>query len=322
MKSKILIRAFLLSLLSVIFVASAAAQAGRGKGRLKGTVVDNEGNPISSVQVVIEFLENQEFKMEAETDEKGEWVFFGLGTGMWRVTASAEGFIPAYTDVYVRQLERNPTVALTLKKLEPTDKPIIQDEASLELLERGNQLLEEGKYQEALSFFEEFLTQNPLAYQSHLFIGDAYREMGDYEKAVEEYEIVLEKAQSDEALGQEITAKALAAKGELYLKKGDLEEAQKFFEESIETYSENEILPYNVGEIYFSNQKIDQAIRYFEMAIKINPEWADPYLKLGYVYLNKGDNLKAIENFEKFLQLKPDSERSAQVENILNYIKK
>ncbi|MFW6160071.1 MAG: tetratricopeptide repeat protein [Acidobacteriota bacterium] len=322
MKSKILIRAFLLSLLSVIFIASAAAQAGRGKGRLKGTVVDNEGNPISSAAVVIEFLENQEFKMEAETDEKGEWVFFGLGTGMWRVTASAEGFIPAYTDVYIRQLERNPTVTLTLKKMEPTDKPIIKDEASLDLLEKGNQLLEEGKYKEALSLFEEFLTLNPLAYQSHLFIGDAYREMGDYDKAVEEYEIVLKKAEEDETTGLEITAKALAAIGELHLKKGDLKKAQKFFEESIEKYSENEILPYNVGEIYFSNQNIDQAIRYFETAIKINPEWADPYLKLGYVYLNKGDNLKAIENFEKFLKLEPDSERSAQVENILNYIKK
>lgn len=321
MKSNTLARIFLLILLSAVLIVSASAQAGRGKGRLRGKVVDSEGDPIPSAKIVVEFLENQEFKMETETDNKGEWIVFGLGTGMWRVTASAEGFIPVYTDVYVRQLERNKPITLTLKKAAPADKPVIQDESSLDLLEKGNQYLEEGKYEEALSLFIEFLELNPLVYQTHLLIGDVYREMGEDEKAIEEYKIVLEKAESDKNIGQEIIAKALAAVGELYLKKGDLEKAKKFFEESIEKYPGNEILPYNVGEIYFSNREIDQAVQYFELAARIKPEWPDPYLKLGYVYLNKGDNQKAIENFEKFLELEPDTERSVQVRNILNYLK-
>ena len=59
-----------------------------------------------------------------------------------------------------------------------------------------------------------------------------------------------------------------------------------------------------------------------ELAIQIKSDWSEPYLKLGYVFLNKGDNAKAIENFEMFLKLEPDSERSTNVKNIINNLKK
>jgi len=36
----------------------------------------------------------------------------------------------------------------------------------------------------------------------------------------------------------------------------------------------------------------------------------------------KADNANAIENLEKFLEIEPDSERSANVKNIIAYLKK
>lgn len=312
----------LIILASFLFVSYAIAQAGRGRARIGGVVEDEEGNSIESAKIAIHLLENEEVKRETTTDKKGKWSIIGLGTGGWRVTASADGYYTAYVDIYIRQLEKMAKITLTLKKIEQSDKPTIENEASLNLIEKANQLYEERKYNEALVSFEQFLEKNPDAYQVHLSIGDCYREKEELDKAIEEYNRVLEQAKNDDLMGKKMAAKALAGIGECYMRKEDFEEAQNFFKQSIENYPGNEILAYNVGEIYFSNQKIDEAIHYFELAIQIRPEWSDPYLKLGYAYLNKADNVKAIENFEKFLKLEPDSERSLSVKNIIDYLKK
>lgn len=312
----------LILLTSLLFISSAAAQAGRGRARIAGAVVDEEGDSIKSARIVIHLLKNEQVKRETTTNKKGKWAIISIGTGDWRVTASAEGYLPAFKDVYVSQIERTPKITLTLKKIVPSDKPLIEDEFSLELLDQANQFYDEAKYEEAISFYEQFLEKNPQAYQVHLSLGDCYREKGEFDKAIEEYNSIVEQAKNDELVGKEMSAKALAGIGDCYLRKEDFETAQDFFKQSIEISPENEILAYNVGEIYFSNQKTEEAIYYFELATQIKPDWSEPYLKLGYVYLNKADNEKALENFQKFLELEPDSERSAKVEKIIKNLKK
>lgn len=316
---------FKLSLLILIllsFTSYISAQAGRGTARLSGVVKDGEGNPIQSAKIVMQFQKNEQVKRETTTNEKGEWAILGLGTGTWRVTASADNYIPTYEDIYIQQLELNPKMTLTLKKIERSDKPMIEDETALNLVEKANQLFNESKYDEAITLLMQFLEKNPNVYQASLSIGDCYREKGEVDKALEEYNKVLEQAKKDEIMGKEITAKALAGIGECYLKREDFETAQNYFKKSIESYPENEILAYNVGEIYFSNQKIDEAIHYFELSTRIKPAWSSPYLKLGYAYLNKGDFEKAEQNLDKFLELDPESPEAPNVKNIIEYLEK
>jgi tetratricopeptide (TPR) repeat protein len=308
-------------LFSFLSLSHAFAQAGRGMARVFGVVIDDKGNPIPSIKVVMSLMEQEQIQREGTTNQKGEWAILGLGTGDWIITASAAGYLSETKHIYVRQLEKNPKVTLTLKKVAAVDTSVIQDEASLEFIEKGNRFFSEQKYDEALSCYEKFVEINPNAYQTYLNIGNCYREKGELEKAMESFNKVLEFAKEDERLGKEMTAKALAGIGDCYLKKGDFEAAQNLFKQSIEMSPDNEILAFNVGEIYFSNQKIDEAIHYFELAVQIKQAWSEPYLKLGYAFLNKADNAKAIENFEKFLKLEPDSERSALVKNIINTIK-
>lgn len=304
------------------FTGYTLSQAGRGRARIGGVIVDEDGNPVKSAKVVVYLLTNEQIKRETTSDKKGNWSIIGLSTGDWSITASAEGYLPTNEQVFIRQLERNPKISLKLKKVESSYDPVIKDEASLGLLDKANQLYEENKYVAAISLYEQFLKENPMAYQAHLGIGDCYKGKKDLDKAIEEYNKVLELAKKDDAMGKEMSAKALAGIGDCYMQKGNLEKAQNFFKQSIEANPENEILAYNVGEIYFANQKVEEAIHYFELSTQIKSDWGDPYLKLGYVYLNKGENTKALENFEKFLKLEPDSEKSASVQNIINLLKK
>lgn len=312
----------LLVLAGLVAAGLGFAQAGRGVGRIGGAVIDVDGNLMENVKVTIVFSQNDKMKFEQTSGKKGEWSFIGLGTGNWDLTAVAPGYMPQTKSLYVSQLGVNPRVTVTMQKIPKAGSGIVADETTFALLEKGNQLFKEAKYDEALVQFQQFLEKNPNLYQIQVSIGDCYREKGEFDKAIENYNKVLELAKSDVTLGKEMSAKALSGIGNCYLKQGKLPEAQNFFKQSIENSPKDEILAYNVGEIYFSNQGYDDAIRYFEIATQIRPEWPDPYKKLGDVYLNKAEMAKAIEKYEKFLTLEPEGERAAQVRSMLNAIKK
>jgi tetratricopeptide (TPR) repeat protein len=321
MNIKAFMKVWIVCSISLLLIPFAAGQAGRGKGRVTGTVVDESGNPVAAAKVVIEFQGDSALSLDTTTNKKGEWVFIGLGTGQWRISVAADGYIPITQGAFVKQLETNPKIIIALKKAQEIGGGLIKDESSLLLLEKGNKLFNEKSYDEAIQAFREFQEKNPDAYQIHLSIGSCYREKGEYEEAIGEYNKLIEKAPK-EASGNEFAAKALAGIGECYLKKEDIEKAQNYFRQSIEMYPNNEFLAYNVGEICFSNQKLDEAIQYFGLAAKIKPDWPEPYYKLGLVYLNNTEYDKAKENFNKFLTLEPSTERSANVKNILDYLDK
>ena len=321
MRVNMLSRSALIIFVVLFSTASALAQAGRGTARLGGVIVDPNGKPIPSAKIEISFTREENVKRETTSNKNGEWGFMGLGTGQWVIVASAPGFIPVSQNVFVSQLEKPAKLTIVLQRAKE-EFGVIKDEASFALLDEANAYYKDGKYDAARALYQQFLDKNPAAYQVLLNIGDCYREKEDYENALKAYNTLIEQAKADSAMGKDMSAKGLAAIGLCYLRQSNLEEAQKYFKQSLDTSPEDENLAYNVGEIYFSNQKIDDALTYFELAVKIKPDWPDPYFKLGYVYLNKGDMTKAVEYFEQFLKLEPDTERSAQVQNIINTIKK
>jgi len=317
----------LVLIVTILFFAGESlllAQAGRGVGRLGGVILDENDQPIEGARVVMTFIQEAAggLQMDTKTNKKGEWSFIGLGSGKWSLMASADGYAPYTQEVVVSQLEKNPRLTIKLKKV-TTGTPIIEDESSLKLLDEGNEFFKEGKYDTALTLYQEFLEKNPAAYQVLLNIGDCYREKGEIDKAMETYQQVIEKARDDRAMGINMKAKALAAIGLVYLKQNNLEEATKYFKQSVDTAPQDEIVAFNVAEVCFNNQQLDEAQKYYELAASIKPDWPDPLLKLGYVFLNKNDIPKAIEYFEKFLKLEPqDSPRVGMVEQILQAIKK
>lgn len=297
----------------------------RGLARINGKVLDESENPIPNATVKVQALEvggkrTEEFEKIVTTDEEGVWKLAGLPSGFFRIEVSAPGFIPMSKNTEVSQININPQIILYLKRAEEF---IGQDSDSTGIFEEGNALFEQGRYDDAIVSFQEFLEKNPLAYQVRFNIGNCYREKNELDKAQQEFEIVLQNASLEEGPeALKIQAKALAAIGELYVKRDDIEKAREHFTQSLERNSQDEILAYNVGEILFSNAKMDEALEYFALAATIKPGWADAYLKLGYVYLNKTDYDSAKESFQKFLDLAPDHPQAQSVKSILDYLEK
>lgn len=316
---------FVLFVLSVCVSFSILEGQVRGLARINGKVFDEAENPIPNATVLVKSIEvagkrTEKFEKTTTTDEKGVWKLTGLPSGYVKIEVSAPGFIPTSKNVEVSQININPQIILHLKKAEEF---IGQDEDSTGIFEEGNVLYEQGKYDEAITSYQGFLEKNPNAYQVRFNIGNCYREKKDLDSAQQEFEAVLERANKEEGPDAlKVQAKALAAIGELYVIRDDIEKAREYFARSLERNSQDEILAYNVGEILFSNAKMEEALEYFTMAATIKPNWADAFLKLGYVHLNKTEYDKAKENFKKFLELDPDHPQAQSVKGILDYLEK
>lgn len=309
-----------------LFGASPAlslAQEHLGRARINGTVVDESGAPVEGALVVAQFMK-AETKLEAQSDKKGRFSIAGLGSGMWRITASKSGYTPSSVEMEISQISSNPPVAFTLKKMAGL-AALSADQDLPKMFDQGNLLINQGNYDDALKIFEGILTKYPDLYQVHLNLGTCYFKKEEMEKAEAEFKHVLDKAlekHGDYKKDASATMRAFAGLGEIALRRGDLDTAQKYLSQALEISPQDETAAYNVGEVFFSHQKADEAIRYFELAAQIKPTWSRPYLKLGYVYLNKGDLTKSLESFSKFLQMDPDSPEAPQVKNIIATIEK
>jgi len=316
------------------FVIQGFGQAGRGSGRLTGKVTDTAGNPIASAKIVLTFIKpvdtegarrlpgrvktQASVSFETTTDKEGRWSYLGLGTGIWKITASAKGYHSASRECSVYQLQNNTMIPL---RLESVSESKAEDPKETAFLEKANDLFYMKKYDEAILLYEKFLEANPEFDMVALSIGDCYRVKGDLDKAIEQFSLVAEKTSKD-PLDKEITARALAGLGECYSKKRDLENARKYFKQSIEKSPESEVTAYNLGEVCFSLRETEDAIRYYALAAQISPYWSDPYYKLGYAYLNKADYEKAKETFQKFLTIEPQGARAAKAKKTLEDIEK
>ena len=300
------------------------AQAGRGKGRVNGIVEDEYGKPIEGVKIKAEFLQggqSGEILRDALTDKKGTWSIIAIGSGKWRFTAMKDNYVPNYVEYDVKQLSVNPTLKIVMKVSQQGPKPVIEDEESLKLFDQANQLFTEKKYDEALTVFQQFLTKHPEAFMVSLGIGNCYKELGDLDKAIAEYQKVLDKTQ-ESVKDNSLRTKALSAMGDAYMKKQDFEKAQNYFKEALAITPDDEILAYNVGEIFFNAMKTEEAIAYYEMAAKIKPDWSLPVLKLGYAYLNVNNLPKTLENLNKYMTMDPEGATANGVPALIETVRK
>jgi stress-induced-phosphoprotein 1 len=235
------------------------------------------------------------------------------------VEVNVKDMEPYSNTMTVSQVNLNPLHNIKLKR---SQKVIAQEKLSKDanLVQKGNVLFKEKKYDEALTAYQQFLEKNPDFYQLHFNIANCHKEKRDYDTAITEYKKVLDKA-GDDQKGKELKAKTLAAIGEVYLLKDDRQTASDYFKKSIDMNPADEILAYNVAEIYFAGNKVEEAITYYRMAAKIKPNWSEPYLKIGYAYMNQGKFKEAIDSLNTFLKMDPNSPQAPVVKDIIKSLK-
>jgi len=128
-------------------------------------------------------------------------------------------------------------------------------------------------------------------------LGVAYKERGDFDKALEAYGIALKLNSKDAYIYNNI--------GLLYSSKKDFQKAFKFYTRAIEIDPNYAQGFYNLGNIYMYNQDYGKAISAYEKAIKNNPFFAGAYCNLGIIHTYTRDNDKALFFLRKAVEINP-----------------
>jgi tetratricopeptide (TPR) repeat protein len=306
-----------------LVITGLFGQEGRGMGRLAGIVVDEAGNPVEGAAVSLEYLQLAN-KLATTSNARGQWAFIGLGKGVISLTVTKEGFLPATIQLDISGVKRNAEPKIVLKKPTGDVKKEGLTDASKEILLQGNALFEEKKYAEALALYQDFIAKFPDLSKVRLNIANCYIELQEYDKAIAEYQKVLDilGAEPPEKRDVKLTGQIYAGIGDAYLRQNKFPEAEQFFKKSIELDPADHALAYNVAEIMMQAGNADEAIRYYETAIRIKPDWPKTYLKLGYAWLNKGNIKIALEAFAKCVEIGPaDDPDVVQAKDIIKKIK-
>ena len=82
-------------------------------------------------------------------------------------------------------------------------------------------------------------------------------------------------------------------------KKGDFDEAIRFYSKAISLKPDSAALFYVRGRAYTEKELFDNAISDFTRAIALKPAYAEAYNHRGVTYIGKGENQKAMADFNK-----------------------
>lgn len=174
--------------------------------------------------------------------------------------------------------------------------------------------LEKRNFTEAVDAFEKCLEVKPDFAEARAYLGTAFQEMGDKEKAEAEY------LKSFSVDGNAYSAFYLA---KLKFEKKQLEPALDFIEKSIQKSGDQATAAaHNVkGVILNEMGRYPEAVSTFEKASRLNPADAQMSINLGVAYANDKQTDKACAIFEKTLPLIKDPALKGKIEGYLKMLK-
>lgn len=303
-KSCLLFIVFFLS--TTVFLSSQGYQ---GKGKIRGFVYDEEERPLEGVKVKLYSLKAGA-GFETSTDKKGEWKALWIRGGRWNIDFEKAGYEPKKISFKVNEWKRDPDIEIKLKKIEGL---VLTEELKI-VLEKGNKLYDEKRYEEAIEVFQGMLQEYPEAYIIYLNIGNSFFRMEKYEEAEEYYKKVLEKDPEN--------TDVLVSIGNCYINRGQTEEAMKWYNKVKFEEINNPTTLYNIGNSLYESTQYNEALKYYQRAVEIENDFLEARYQLGLTYIALGRYKEALVEFENYLEYDPDSGKAGQVKGFIEYLKK
>jgi tetratricopeptide (TPR) repeat protein len=333
----------------LLFAALAPvwAQDWVGRGRVRGAIKDQEGQPIEGATVTLRFDRAPEAGPDPiETDDHGIWGYMGLASGKWRVTIEKEGYVPSEGTFDVSQVGAGARINVTLRPAEEQQVDTRGQEA-LAAIEAGNALLTSGRAAEARAKYEEAVSKLPPENHAPILQGIASTYL--VEKNAAQAVTVLESAIALDPQSPDLQrdlARALYEAGstdrsiamleqvvastndtaslklliDLLVAGGREKDAERYMAQlpagekvSIETLLNTGIKHYNEG-------KLDEALAQFDRAVQENADVPEPYYYRGLVHLARGKNPEAAADLKKFLELAPKHDKAAEAREFLTFL--
>jgi len=308
---------FPLLLLLLLAGLPASAQRWAGRGRLQGEIKDDQGKPVEGAQIWLRMTDQSidpnnpgDGPPAVTTNKHGKWAILGLAGGDWRVLIVKEGFLTSEGTVKVAESGAPPQpIVLSLKPAAAA--PAQQGPNALTLIEEGNQLLTQEKYQEARAAYEKALQQLDPENHPPILRGIArtYFQEKQADKAVEVLKQALQIKPDD--------AESLRLIVTLLVSQGKEKEAQEYIGKLPEGESLDPATLLNIGIKYYNEGKMPEALIEFDKVVKENPTLPDAYYYRGLANLASGKTAEAKADFQKLLELDPNHANADEAREFL-----
>jgi len=280
--------------LSLLVLGAVDARAQTGAAR--GKVLDEQGQPLADVKVEVEFQGGITRKLEIKTNKRGEYVQVGLQPGVYKFTASKEGFQGAFVESKVSLGE--PTMLPDLKLKSASAKGAAGGAGDITAaFTAASDLQRAGKLDEAEAAYKEILVKNPSIPEVHRNLGLLYGQKKDWAAAEAAYKKALELRP-----GYSAAATGLAR---VYLESGQKDKALETLKGAAASNEADTEAQFNLGVFYLNAQQLDEAEAAFKKVETLDPANGEVHYYLGTIALNKGNSAEAVTRLEKYLASSP-----------------
>ncbi|KAJ2950418.1 hypothetical protein O0L34_g8660 [Tuta absoluta] len=181
----------------------------------------------------------------------------------------------------------------------------------------GHALEADGRYSEALEFFNTAVSVQPDDVGAHINVGRTYNHLGQYQEAEDAYvkaKSLLPKAKPGESYQARIAPNHLNVflnLANLISKNATrLEEADMLYRQAISMRADYTQAYINRGDILIKLNRTKEAQEVYERALLYDSGNPDIYYNLGVVLLEQGKASQALAYLDKALELEPEHEQA------------
>jgi tetratricopeptide (TPR) repeat protein len=306
--------------LALVF-AGALARA-QLRGRVIGSVVDPEGNPIKDAKIALESLESGT-TLRTKTNKKGKFLQLLPVSGAFKLTVTKEGYFD-YTnaDVFLRGEEEYKLPPITLTPARSSTGTVLDDAAKAQRLAEARmakevekdfnsalELTKLGQNDEAIALYQKILEKAPVLPEVHFNLGVVYMHKEDWSNAEACFQRVIELNPDQ--------LEAYLALGETYLVSNQIEKAVPFLSNAAAKYPDNVSLQFNLGLACFNTNRSTEAMQAFTKVRDLDPAREETYFFIGSLLISENKVKEAVENLEKYLSMNPTNTRNVQTAQAL-----
>lgn len=190
----------------------------------------------------------------------------------------------------------------------PTFTATVDSTALAGLIDDGDAFLELGSYQRAIERYNDAIELDPNSLDAFMGRGLSYYYLSDYEPAIADYSQVIELDP------QEINA--YYNRGLANLEFGNLDSALNDFSTVVGFDPQDSEAYYQLGMVYFELEDEVNGFASFDTAIDINPAYAQAYGARGMAYYLNEDYSLALPDFENYV-LYSGNDATQEMRNLL-----
>lgn len=308
----------LLTLLAcVASLVAAVGPAEAATGRLRGNVVDENGEPIAGVSVAVTSAQMPDFFEQLETNKRG---VFTLAVARVEPTYTLQLTKPGYrslkAEVQVRAMEMAeetytlPAVsgdAVETSELPADAAATLEQNAAVQAFNEGLSAQRAGDLATARERFEAAVAEDADLAPAHIALATVHLDLGDHEPALASAERGLELRPANQ--------EALRVRYEALLGLGRSDEAKVALDRLMEAegMAATAKTVYNEGSAAYQAQDFDTALAKFREAAEMDPSMYDAHHAIATILVHRGDHAGAAEAADRALDLKPDDVRTLRV---------